>query len=136
MFLVINTSDNKEFYLTLLRVEDGTMIDAVQQAAPFQQEEFFLKTLNHLLKKNNKQIDNITGIVLVDGQGSFSSLRIGATVANTLAWIINIPVTTIAVTDFSQPDELYKLVWAKLSNISDPDNHFVNPRYGREPNIN
>lgn len=49
--------------------------------------------LFELLQSKNKHWDDLTGIVCYRGPGSFTGLRIGLTVANALAYSLNIPVT-------------------------------------------
>ena len=53
-------------------------------------------TLHHkiedLLKEQKKSWQDIQGIVVFKGPGSFTGLRIGLTVANTLAYALSIPV--------------------------------------------
>ncbi len=44
------------------------------------------------LKKNNGEFTDIAGIGVMKGPGSFTGLRIGLTVANTLADSLNIPI--------------------------------------------
>jgi tRNA threonylcarbamoyladenosine biosynthesis protein TsaB len=54
------------------------------------------KTIHHkivdLLKAQNKQLSDIQGVVCYQGPGSFTGLRIGLTVANTLAYGLRIPI--------------------------------------------
>ncbi len=45
-----------------------------------------------LLQGNNKKLQNIGGIVAFKGPGSFTGLRIGLSVANALAYGLNIPI--------------------------------------------
>jgi tRNA threonylcarbamoyladenosine biosynthesis protein TsaB len=44
------------------------------------------------LEDQNRTWDDIQGVVVFSGPGSFTGLRIGVTVANTLAYGFNIPV--------------------------------------------
>ena len=132
MILVINTSDNKEFHIALLEKQNCLCFRDVQ--APFEQEEFFLTTLSEMLAELNQKITAIEAIGIVDGPGSFSSLRIGLTVANTLAWSLAIPIVDIHGDEFGSRDELYQLTLERLSN-SNNHKQSVLPVYGKEPNI-
>lgn len=48
--------------------------------------------INDLLKSQNKQFTDIQGIVVFQGPGSFTGLRIGLSVANALAYGIGCPI--------------------------------------------
>lgn len=49
--------------------------------------------LFELINLNAKDIDKI---IVVDGPGSFTGIRIGMTIAKVYAWSLNIPITTIS----------------------------------------
>lgn len=48
--------------------------------------------IQDLLDKNTIDYKDLTGLVVFIGPGSFTGLRIGITVANTLAYSLNIPI--------------------------------------------
>lgn len=48
------------------------------------------------LKESNLGVDNINRIIVVNGPGSFTGVRVGVTVAKTLAWTKNIPIIAIS----------------------------------------
>lgn len=48
--------------------------------------------LQNLLEKNGAQLENIEGLIAFQGPGSFTGLRIGLTVANTVAYGLKIPI--------------------------------------------
>lgn len=48
--------------------------------------------IQDLLNKYNIEYKNLTGVVVFIGPGSFTGLRMGITVANTLAYSLNIPI--------------------------------------------
>lgn len=50
------------------------------------------RKIEEILEKNEKSYENLKGIAFYSGPGSFTGLRIGATLANTLADTINIPI--------------------------------------------
>lgn len=69
----------------------------------------------------------LTGIVVFQGPGSFTGLRIGITVANTLAHGLNIPIVA------AEGDDWIKQGASRLTR-GDNDGQ-VMPHYGAEPNI-
>ena len=54
--------------------------------------EKLLKFLHDKLAENNKTFQDITKITFMSGPGSFTGLRIGAAIVNTLANELNIPI--------------------------------------------
>lgn len=51
-----------------------------------------LGQLEKFLQENNLTFDELSGLIVFSGPGSFTGLRIGATVANTLAYSLGIPI--------------------------------------------
>jgi tRNA threonylcarbamoyladenosine biosynthesis protein TsaB len=86
-----------------------------------------LGRISKLLIGSQKELPSLTGIVCYKGPGSFTALRIGLTVANTLAYSLDIP---IVATESGN--------WLELgvNMLNDGVNHkVVLPLYGAEPNI-
>ena len=54
--------------------------------------EKLLKFINDKLAENNKSFQDLTEIVFMSGPGSFTGLRIGASIVNTLSKELNIPL--------------------------------------------
>lgn len=50
------------------------------------------RKIDQLLHDHNKSLDGLEGIVVFAGPGSFTGLRIGISVANTLAYSFSVPV--------------------------------------------
>lgn len=50
------------------------------------------KKIQSLLREHDKRLEDIQGIVCFQGPGSFTGLRIGLTVANTLAYGLDTPI--------------------------------------------
>lgn len=80
-----------------------------------------------MLTDLHKGWDDLTGIIIFRGPGSFTGLRIGITVANALAYGLNVPVVG-EVGNKWQPTALDRL---KAGN----NDTIVLPHYGSEPNI-
>jgi tRNA threonylcarbamoyladenosine biosynthesis protein TsaB len=83
--------------------------------------------LDEFISKNNKDLSDITGIIIFRGPGSFTSLRIGCTVANTIAYSLGVPIV-------GEIDEK----WAEsgLERLKNNENdQIVMPLYGASPNI-
>ena len=83
--------------------------------------------LKELLETNSKIINDIEGIVAFVGPGSFTGLRIGLTVANTLAYALNIPIA-----GGQEPNWLETGI---ETLINKPSREVVMPEYGAAPHI-
>ncbi len=85
MKLFIDTSDREKIIVGLngKMYETAARKDSSQKLLPF---------IDEVLKKNKKTVNDITEIEVNTGPGSFTGLRIGVSVANTLGWALNIPV--------------------------------------------
>lgn len=85
MILYLDTSDNKK---SLVKLDDLEIEKTYQ--TPRSQE--VLRLIEEALKKKKASLKDLTEIKVNVGPGSFTGLRIGITVANTLAWILGIKV--------------------------------------------
>lgn len=55
-----------------------------------------MPAIDDLLKKVNLKPTDLQQIVVAEGPGSYTGLRIGMTVAKTLAWTLNIPIIPVS----------------------------------------
>ena len=86
-----------------------------------------LKTLDEFLTLNKTGFDKLSGIIIYEGPGSFTGLRIGASVANAAAYSQNIPVIGSSGKAWLESGR------AKLKNAK--PGHYATPEYGAPPNI-
>jgi len=93
----------------------------------YQLSSTILTRLQELLSRQQLDYQGLTGIVVFQGPGSFTGLRIGATVANTLAYSLSIPVIG------SQGDDWRETGISRIS--TGEDDQIVKPAYGGEANI-
>lgn len=89
--------------------------------------ETLLSKIKEVLDKNGKDFKDLEGIVCFRGPGSFTGLRIGLTVANTLATDLDIPVVGVEHKEWVE-DGIPKLKDAKKGVP-------VLPEYGADPHI-
>jgi tRNA threonylcarbamoyladenosine biosynthesis protein TsaB len=50
------------------------------------------QTIDEVLAEAGKKLEDLQGVVVYEGPGSFTGLRIGITVANTIAYSLHIPI--------------------------------------------
>jgi tRNA threonylcarbamoyladenosine biosynthesis protein TsaB len=85
MKLLIDTSDSQKTIVGL-----GEKILEKKSGSDKSQQVLIL--INKILKDNQRSLKDITEIEVNLGPGSFTGLKIGITVANTLSFVLDIPV--------------------------------------------
>lgn len=86
-----------------------------------------LKYIRDRLAENGGSWNELTGLVAYRGPGSFTGLRIGLTVFNTIADTMNIPIVG------ESGDDWFARSLERLHRGENDE--LVMPLYGREPNI-
>ena len=124
MILAIRT-DKPEAELYLL--QDGKITEEIKWQAHRELANTILKKIDEILRVKKAEYKDILGIVVYTGSGSFTGLRIGTTVANTIAYGLEVPIVSTSENDWIEKGvELLKN--RKAGN-------YVSPRYDSEPNI-
>ena len=91
-YLYIDTSSS---YLYTAIVENNTLISEIKEEYGQSLSEVALPKIVSMFEKNNLTAKDIDKIIVVNGPGSFTGIRIGITIAKVYAWSLNIPITTI-----------------------------------------
>lgn len=97
MILALRT-DKPEAELYLYQT--GAVIDSVQWLAHRELSDTLLTKIEELLSRNTLQLADLTGLVVYKGPGSFTGLRIGITVANSLGYALGIPILGVGEVDW------------------------------------
>lgn len=87
--LIIDSSDNKQITVGLQIKEKKLFL---KHKVDSKKAQVILPMIEKLLKKNTIEIGDIDSIEVNAGPGSFTGLRIGISIANTLGMILKIPV--------------------------------------------
>lgn len=83
MKLYIDTSSNKEITIKL---------DGKTYKKKLGKSQELLSLIDAALRKSHKVLNDVTEIQINSGPGSFTGLRVGASVANALGWLLKRPV--------------------------------------------
>lgn len=86
---MIDTSNNKEVIVGLK--QDGKE-DIRKQAPDHRKAQVVLPLIETILKDNSLELKDITAIEVNPGPGSFTGLRVGITIANTLGFLLKVPI--------------------------------------------
>lgn len=86
-----------------------------------------LKVVHEQLQKQKADWPDVTGVIVFEGPGSFTGLRIGITVANAIAYGQSVPVIA------GRGDDWLKAGLARVQ--SGENDRLVMPQYGSEAHI-
>jgi tRNA threonylcarbamoyladenosine biosynthesis protein TsaB len=109
-----------------LRDNNGEMIDGSWQADR-QLAKDLLRRVENLLHEHSALWKDLTGLVVFCGPGSFTGLRIGITVMNTIAYAESLPIVGVQGDEWQHDGE------ARLR--AGENDRVVTPEYGREARI-
>ena len=90
--LYIDTSSS---YLYTGIVEDNSLVESVKENLGQDLSRVALPKIAEMFEHQNLNPKDIDKIIVVDGPGSFTGIRVGLTIAKVYAWSLNIPITTI-----------------------------------------
>lgn len=85
----IDTSDNKKINIG---IEIGGVKKTLSSESVILKSEAALPLIDRLLKENNLKIEEIDEIKVNEGPGSYTGVRVGAAIANTLGFVLKIPI--------------------------------------------
>ena len=89
MILWINTSDRKKIEVALKK--DKEVVDSRFAENDFG-SQVLLNLITEILKVNSLEFKDLTGVEVEKGPGSYTGLKVGASVANALGFSLNVPV--------------------------------------------
>jgi len=93
MIFYVDTSTS--FLYTAL-YDENQIIDSLSLNLERDLSSKALALINEMFKNNNLAFKDIKKIIVVNGPGSFTGIRVGVTIAKTIAWSLNIPIITIS----------------------------------------
>ncbi|MGM0899396.1 MAG: tRNA (adenosine(37)-N6)-threonylcarbamoyltransferase complex dimerization subunit type 1 TsaB [Bacillota bacterium] len=93
MILGIDTSNSP---LAIALVKGDTVLIEETQNLKINHSLTAMPAIEELMKKAQIAPDDLTQIVAAEGPGSYTGVRIGLTIAKTLAWSLKIPLLTVS----------------------------------------
>ena len=92
MILYIDTSSS---YLYTGIVENGKIVVEIKKEYNHELSKTALPEIVSMFEDNAIEPKEINKIIVVNGPGSFTGIRIGITIAKVYAWSLKVPITTI-----------------------------------------
>jgi tRNA threonylcarbamoyladenosine biosynthesis protein TsaB len=127
MYLCINSSSSECFIG--LYGQNGQIAHITWDAHRTLADEIFIK-IENLLGSNGLSYEDLQGLIICSGPGSFTGLRISHTVFNSLAYSLNIPIVGVVGDDWvsngidrllnNENDKIAVPVYGGTVNISTP----------------
>ena len=88
--------DTTSSFLYTAIIKDGESLAEIKEHLGNNLSEYTLPRIEEMLNVKNVSVNDISRIIVVNGPGSFTGIRIGLTIAKTLAWAKNIPIIPIS----------------------------------------
>ena len=96
MYLIIDTI-SKQSLVAL--GEEGKLVDKIVWSSDFKQSEELLVKVDELLTENEVKRKDLTGVVVVNGPGSYTGIRVGVATGNALGFALGVPVVGVSYLD-------------------------------------
>ena len=91
MILFIDTHDE----LITVGLKNGEELYLKTQESEYSHSIYTMPMIESLFKDNNLNVKDLKKIIVVNGPGSFTGIRIGLSIAKTMAYALNIDINTI-----------------------------------------
>lgn len=82
--------------ITIALLQDGKIISQKEQLSNNGHSTYLVPLIDTITKENGIKVNNLDEVIVINGPGSFTGIRLGITVAKTLAYTLNIPIKTIS----------------------------------------
>ena len=82
--------DSSNIFLSVGLAKDGKVVDKISYEAWQRQSEMMVTEVDNILKRNNVDKSELDGVVVGIGPGSYTGVRIGVTIAKTIAYALHI----------------------------------------------
>lgn len=87
--IFIDTTSNKE---VVIRLTIDDTVDEVRQEIVYNRGQVVLPIIQNLLAKHSLTPKDLDSLEVHEGPGSFTGVRVGVSIANTLSFALQIPV--------------------------------------------
>jgi len=117
--LFIDTSIS---FPTISLIRDNEVLYEFHEEIKSDMSSKILPIIDEGLKKSNLTLNSINNIFVVTGPGSFTGVRIGVTIAKTIAWSINKKIIPISSLEFmattnTNKDYVIPMIDARRGNV-------------------
>ena len=136
MILFIDTHDT--LITVALKNEDELFIKTKE--SEYSHSIYTMPLIESLFKENNLDIHDLKKIIVINGPGSFTGIRIGLSIAKTMAYALNIDINTISsLTAYLISNQTHEVRKAVIEDnkgyyisVMDENNNIIVPEYYSE----
>lgn len=90
MFIDTSLSD-----VSIALIKDGKLLSKINNSIPGEHSIYVTKYIDDILKENKISPKDVDEVIVVNGPGSFTGIRIGVTIAKIFAYLENIRIVSI-----------------------------------------
>lgn len=88
--------DTSSIDVSIAIIKDNKILSSITKETPNKHSVYTTKYIDEMLKIAKLQPSDINKIMVVNGPGSFTGVRIGVTIAKTMAYLLNIDVIPVS----------------------------------------
>lgn len=88
--------DTHDMDIVIALYKDGKVIDTNIKKSERQHSDYTMPMIKEIIERNNITVHDLNEILVINGPGSFTGVRLGVTIAKTLAYTLNIPIKSIS----------------------------------------
>ena len=88
--------DTHDRIITIAIYKDGKVLDYKQVESTRSHGDLTMPMIKEILDSNKITVHDLNEVLVINGPGSFTGVRIGVTIAKTLAYTLNIPIKAIS----------------------------------------
>ena len=92
MILFIDTHDE----LITIALKNNDKLYIKTKLSEYSHSVFTMPMIREIFEENNLDIKDLNKVIVINGPGSFTGIRIGLTIAKTIAYTLNIKINTIS----------------------------------------
>lgn len=88
--------DTSSFDVSIAVLRNNKLLNLINKHIPNEHSKYSVSYIDEVLKKSNINPKDVQHIVVVNGPGSFTGIRIGLTIAKVYAYLLDIEVTLVS----------------------------------------
>ncbi len=92
--------DTASFYVNIAIIVDNKIVAQFSELNNQKLSENVFVYIDKIFKESNIKMNEIDKVFIVNGPGSFTGVRVGLTIAKTMAWTLKIPIIPISTLEF------------------------------------
>lgn len=81
--------------VSIVLLRNGSILSQIHNNIPGEHSIYVTKYIDDILKENNILPKEVNELIVVNGPGSFTGIRIGVTIAKMFAYLLNVRIVTI-----------------------------------------